>query len=137
MTERCEHWSPGPRLTRGGRCALGKFGGTPSYLTCAQACPVATAAAQQWARAQVKPSDPVPLRHAARDFARVMASFVRDGMRTVTEEQYNQRRAICEACPEWNDAARMGAGRCRLCRCTRLKWEIPQSKCPLDKWPPV
>ena len=59
-----------------------------------------------------------------------VASFVSDGVRTATKEQYEERLSICESCE-----ARVG-NRCRRCGCNlSLKAKGRAFKCPLGKWP--
>lgn len=45
-----------------------------------------------------------------------------------------QRSSICKKCPEWNDKSYFGLGNCKVCGCTRAKWYVPNSSCPLKKW---
>jgi hypothetical protein len=62
------------------------------------------------------------------------------GGRTLTTEEHQQRRALCDACPE-HDAE---ADRCLVCKCylharalppvPMGKLEMATQKCPLDKW---
>lgn len=59
-----------------------------------------------------------------------LASFVADGLRTVTKEEYEQRLSICDSCPERKDDKCLHCG-CRL----SLKARGRAFDCPLDKWP--
>ena len=61
-----------------------------------------------------------------------VASFVADGMKTVTKEQYDERLAICALCPERN------ANSCTRCGCNlTLKAQGRAFECPLNKWPKI
>jgi hypothetical protein len=45
------------------------------------------------------------------------------------------REATCQSCPEWNDKALNGTGRCSKCGCsTWAKLRMATEKCPLGKW---
>lgn len=46
----------------------------------------------------------------------------------------NHRSSICKKCPEWNHKSYCGLGNCKVCGCTRAKWYVPNSDCPLKKW---
>lgn len=75
---------------------------------------------------------PPPLYVQAWNLASALAAFAADGFRTVTKEQYQQRLAICDTCPE-----RRGT-QCLKCGC-RLPWKATGRafQCPLDKWPTI
>jgi hypothetical protein len=61
-----------------------------------------------------------------------LASFVADGMRTVSKEQYQKRLEICDAC------GRRRGNRCTKCGCRlSLKARGRAFKCPMDYWPGV
>lgn len=68
------------------------------------------------------------LGHAAHRFARA-------GFATTPPEALATREATCRACPEWDDKALNGTGRCRKCGCsTWAKLRMATEKCPLGKW---
>lgn len=60
----------------------------------------------------------------------------KDGFQRVSEEQFQERKKICLACPHWDGAAYNNMGKCKLCGCTSMKLYIPHSKCPDNppKW---
>jgi len=59
-----------------------------------------------------------------------LASFVADGCKTVTKEEYQRRLEVCDACDERRE------NRCRKCGCyLTLKARGRAFRCPLDKWP--
>lgn len=41
---------------------------------------------------------------------------------------------ISKACVEWNPDSYFKLGNCKVCGCTRAKWFVPNSDCPLKKW---
>lgn len=63
-------------------------------------------------------------------FAKSVADFIADGMKTVSPEEYAERLAICDECPE-----RQG-NRCLQCGCRlSIKAKGRAFQCPLGKWP--
>ena len=73
---------------------------------------------------------PPSLPRQAWNLARSLASFVADGLTTVTEDQYRRRLEICDPCD------RRRRNRCLKCGCRlSLKARGRAFKCPLDKWP--
>jgi hypothetical protein len=54
----------------------------------------------------------------------------KDGFQRVSEEQFQARKNICLACPNWDSTAFNGMGKCRLCGCTGMKLYIPSARCP-------
>jgi hypothetical protein len=64
------------------------------------------------------------------NLAAAVAAFVSDGCHLVTNEQYRQRLAICDPCPERRDNI------CNACGCQLLlKAQARALVCPLGKWP--
>lgn len=54
-------------------------------------------------------------------------------LRFVPNEVKQERRAICQGCEHWNEAA----NRCTECGCQmRVKTTLSSSRCPLNKWGP-
>lgn len=72
----------------------------------------------------------------ATNFAGSMVRFAIHGFKTVSEEQYKARLAICGKCNFWDDSARFGLGKCNApgCGCSRYKMLIAGEKCPIGKW---
>lgn len=68
------------------------------------------------------------------NFGRAVARHVADGRRKASSEIYEQRLAVCSACPSC-DLERMvcreSACGCRL----RIKASWNSERCPLGKWP--
>ena len=70
----------------------------------------------------------------AAGFTRSMVDFAKDGFRLVSDEQYEERLAICHAC----DFYVRKANRCRKCGCgLRYKPRGRAFRCPVDKWPEI
>ncbi len=71
-----------------------------------------------------------PLKRQLWNFTKAITEFVADGLKTVSQEEYAARLAICEDCEE-----RRG-NRCLKCGC-RLSWKARGRafQCPLEKWP--
>lgn len=69
------------------------------------------------------------------NFAKATARWAANGARTATAEQYEERQAICAACPRL-----AGGTRCSACGCyvsyKAARIERPgQSDCPEGRWP--
>ena len=66
-------------------------------------------------------------------FAREVAKFAAAGCPTVSREEYRQRLAICEGCPEFGSDRR-----CDVCGCFMDAKSIGATTgCLLGKWPPA
>lgn len=80
----------------------------------------------------LKPERMPPLSRQAWNLATSLASFVADGMRTVSKQQYQERLEICDAC------GRRRGNRCLVCGCRlSLKARGRAFRCPVQKWPEV
>ena len=67
----------------------------------------------------------------AKNFFSSMTNFIKSGMETVGDDEYQRRLDICNGC-EWFDHE---AGRCKQCGCfMRIKAKLASEKCPIDKW---
>jgi len=63
---------------------------------------------------------------------KAVAQFVEDKGRTVDKDQYQQRLAICEVCPEKHP----DSPTCNACGCNLLaKATVRSWTCPLERWP--
>jgi hypothetical protein len=71
----------------------------------------------------------------AGNFAGAMAKWTAAGFPTLTQAQYDERKAVCDACPQWDATAYLGLGKCKACGCTRFKRWLFTEKCKLDLWP--
>lgn len=66
------------------------------------------------------------------DLAKALATFVADGCRTVTAEEYRARLEVCDQC----DLLDPKRGRCRSCGCkVRIKARGRAWQCPEGFWP--
>jgi hypothetical protein len=65
-----------------------------------------------------------------------MRRWAASGLKTVSEQEYEARSAVCSACAFWDASARMGLGKCNApgCGCTKLKLWLATEKCPIGKW---
>ena len=97
----------------------------------------------RWVAAGHRPSSParppVPRKSPgvvamAKSFASSAARWVAAGMPLAAPEVAQTRLAICRACPDWSDGGNLGAGKCRVCGCSRLKHQLATERCPLGKW---
>jgi hypothetical protein len=72
------------------------------------------------------------LRTAAGAATRAVTAAVTGQPVLVSAEERDRRQAICDACPEYDAAAR----RCRKCGCGGLKLSLATERCPLPepKW---
>jgi len=66
--------------------------------------------------------------------ADAMIMWAKSGFKTAPEEQYKDRKALCQACPEWDGEGYFGAGACKQCGCSGAKLYLASSTCPLKKW---
>ena len=72
------------------------------------------------------------LARQAWNLASSLASFVADGCKTVTKQEYAARLEICDTCD------RRRGNRCMECGCRlSLKARGRAFQCPLKKWPAV
>jgi hypothetical protein len=76
--------------------------------------------------------EPPPLSQQAWNLAKSLASFIADGLTTVTQEQYLARLKICDTCSERRKNKCLRCG-CRL----SLKARGRAFDCPLKKWPAI
>lgn len=90
----------------------------------------------------VPPPPPLPEPTVAQmlgNFAGAMVEWVKRGAPVVPEATYQARLIACRSCPghHWDEAARMGAGKCShpSCGCTKAKLWLGTSTCPIKHWP--
>ena len=74
------------------------------------------------------------------NFAIAMGRWIKAGFPVLTEEQYQQRSRICDACEMWDASARLGLGKCKApgCGCTSIKRWLKTEQCKHpdgSKWP--
>lgn len=110
------------------RCALDLFGGLPSPGVC-RTC-------EHYKGDDANPI-PAPLPgplDMLKSFAVASSRWADAGFPVVSEEEHAERVEICNSCPEWEAGARFGAGKCRVCGCTKLKRWLATERCPKEKW---
>ncbi|MCB9939633.1 MAG: hypothetical protein H6823_15430 [Planctomycetaceae bacterium] len=79
-----------------------------------------------------KSQKPPSLPRQVWNLAQSLASFVADGCKTVTPQQYQARLEVCDTCDQ-----RKG-NRCMKCGCQlSLKARGRAFRCPLAKWPDI
>ena len=85
----------------------------------------------------MRPQPPSPLSavELAADFAGSMFRWSAAGFAVTDRAGFDRRMEVCQACPHWDGAARLGLGRCRACGCTRFKPWLATEQCPDGRWP--
>lgn len=87
---------------------------------------------------RAKPLDSPSVLTKAMNFAKSAVNHVASGMPMCTQEQVDQRFAICQACEFYKDGGCLKCG-CPLVRekkfISKLSWA--NEKCPVGKWGPV
>lgn len=76
----------------------------------------------------------------AKNLAGSVANWaVQDGFAKVSPEVFLERKNICQSCPDWDNEAYTGFGKCKLCGCSVAKLYIPSAMCPANppKWNPT
>lgn len=48
--------------------------------------------------------------------------------------EVQRRKAICDACENWNKRGNLGFGECKICGCSRAKIYLKISQCPKKMW---
>jgi hypothetical protein len=74
------------------------------------------------------------IKEQAMGFLDSMYEFAASGFKTVTKEQYDARRAICESCQFFDPNGFAGLGRCRKCGCSSYKLNVATAQCPFGFW---
>jgi hypothetical protein len=69
-------------------------------------------------------------------FGRAMSKWMDSGFKIADKEEVESRKEICRMCPNWDEGARFGMGKCThgACGCTKLKWWLATEKCPAGLW---
>lgn len=67
-----------------------------------------------------------------------LTRWVSNGLKFVSDEELERRKAICAGCEFWDPEAFQGTGRCLKCGCsTWAKLRMATESCPVGKWGPV
>lgn len=78
---------------------------------------------------------PPPLADQITSFSKSVSRWAASGLKSVTDEVFNERKSICAGCEFWDSKALSGTGRCRICGCsTWAKLRMSTESCPLNKW---
>jgi hypothetical protein len=56
--------------------------------------------------------------------------WARAGFKLAPERVKEERRGICSVCPHWKPEGNAGLGKCVICGCSGIKWDLPDEKCP-------
>ena len=67
-----------------------------------------------------------------KNFQHAILEWGKAGFPVVTKELFEARIDICRHCPDWDESARFGMGKCAVCGCTTLKLWLVTSKCPIN-----
>ena len=70
----------------------------------------------------------------ARNFGTSILAWAVSGFPIVDRTTFEQRLAICQACPFWKPRARFTLGKCEKCGCTKLKHWLATERCPDKRW---
>lgn len=83
-------------------------------------------------------TEPPPITTQIATASKSLLNWAASGLKTVSPEELERRRAICAGCEFWESTAFQGTGRCSKCGCsTWAKLQMATEKCPIDKWSPV
>jgi hypothetical protein len=67
----------------------------------------------------------------AKNFGHSVVNHLADGMKKVSEEEFNKRLDICKKCDKFDDKS----VRCKQCGCfLNIKASWNSEKCPLGLW---
>ncbi len=61
-----------------------------------------------------------------------MGEWAKAGFKIADDVQ--SRAGKCLHCERWDPAARLGLGKCRICGCSKFKWWLKTTRCPIHKW---
>jgi hypothetical protein len=66
--------------------------------------------------------------------AKSIGAIVKSGFEIASLEVQRERAMVCGACEWWDLEGNFGLGKCRICRCTKVKLTYAATRCPLGKW---
>jgi hypothetical protein len=67
----------------------------------------------------------------AKNFGNSIVNHLADGLKKVTDEEFNKRFDICKSCDQFNREQ----DKCNHCGCfLKVKASWNSEKCPLNKW---
>jgi hypothetical protein len=67
-------------------------------------------------------------------FGRSLAQWRKAGYPVTSFSVYRFRLATCRACPQWQEDAYLGLGKCQACKCSGIKHWLATEACPQKKW---
>lgn len=70
----------------------------------------------------------------AQNLTVAVIDWSRSGFKLADDSVISHRETVCLACEYWDSSGNAGLGKCRHmnCGCTRAKWKLATSQCPLD-----
>jgi len=81
--------------------------------------------------------EPPPITEQFKTLVDAAVQYAQSGFKNCTEEQYQERLAICKGCEFYEMAGFGGIGRCLKCGCSGAKLKLGISSCPVNKWGPT
>ncbi len=81
--------------------------------------------------------EPPSLARRAFMFGQAAVNWAIAGFGIVDHAVFEERKAICLACPYWRGEAALGYGACAKCGCSGLKLFVPSQSCPDGRWPSI
>lgn len=134
MNDICDNWSE-CAVKGGGCCALGLYGGKPSYGICTKACPqrVVTLGIPE------KPEKKSIISKAI-SYLKAEASAI---ISSIPDDEKVARLDACKNCEHLQKSDKEGElGWCKACGCGQnrraeltIKATMPAATCPKGKWP--
>jgi len=80
------------------------------------------------------PIEPPPVSEQVKTLVDSVLKYAQSGFQNCTEEQYQERLAICKGCEFYDSEGFVGMGRCLKCGCSGAKLKLAVSSCPVNKW---
>lgn len=77
---------------------------------------------------------PLTIAQKAMNLVAAIADAARDGFKTRTAEEVEAIKAICRPCEYYAGEKGLLAVACRKCGCSKLKFHIASSHCPIQRW---
>ena len=126
----CKHWKK-CHIVKGGCCALGKFGGAPSFGTCILVCKKYKGKQTLNDILLAMPSLTQQAENLAKAAVKVAKATAKGDQIFATKEIVSFRQEICNTC-EFYDIKKK---RCSQCGCiTDYKLKTSTESCPIGKW---
>jgi hypothetical protein len=81
----------------------------------------------------LQPPEPT-LVELARNFGGSVRRWVSAGFPVAKAVEFDERLKVCQMCESWDATGNVGAGKCKVCKCTKIKLWMATEKCPKGKW---